>query len=64
MFPDNAVESSDLDGDGVGDNADPDRDGDGVANEDDVSLKCGESSDLDDGVGTTRIPTEMVMICQ
>ena len=27
------AESSDLDGDGIGDNADTDRDGDGVANE-------------------------------
>ena len=34
-FPYDPSEWSDLDGDGIGDNADPDRDGDGVANEDD-----------------------------
>jgi hypothetical protein len=33
-FPDDKSESSDLDGDGIGDNADPDRDGDGVSNQD------------------------------
>jgi len=35
-FPDDKNESSDLDGDGTGDNADLDRDGDGVNNGDDV----------------------------
>ena len=59
----NAAESSDLDGDGIGDNADPDRDGDGVANEDDAFPEnAAESSDPDgDGIGTTQTPTEMVM---
>ena len=35
MFPNDPNETSDLDSDGIGDNADPDRDGDGVNNEDD-----------------------------
>lgn len=35
-FPNNATEHRDLDGDGIGDVADPDMDGDGAADEDDV----------------------------
>jgi hypothetical protein len=31
-FPEDAAETSDLDLDGIGDNADPDRDGDGISN--------------------------------
>ncbi|NPY89794.1 hypothetical protein DZ962_032245, partial [Pseudomonas aeruginosa] len=32
-FPDDPKESRDLDGDGIGDNADTDRDGDGISND-------------------------------
>ena len=35
-FPSDATETTDLDGDGIGDNADPDRDGDGVDNDEDT----------------------------
>ena len=35
LFPNDPTESADLDGDGIGDNADPDRDGDGVRDADD-----------------------------
>lgn len=37
-FPDDPAEWADLDGDGIGDNADPDRDGDGIANDDETRL--------------------------
>ena len=37
-FPDDPTETSDLDGDGIGDNADPDRDGDGISNDFEVQL--------------------------
>ena len=52
-FPLDQTESSDLDGDGIGDNSDPDADGDGVDNEQDVfPLDSSESSDRDgDGIG-------------
>ncbi|WP_205859271.1 thrombospondin type 3 repeat-containing protein, partial [Pleionea sediminis] len=52
-FPNDPNESSDLDGDGIGDNADTDRDGDGVANDQDAFPNDpNESSDLDgDGIG-------------
>ena len=52
-FPADADEWSDLDGDGVGDNADSDDDGDGVADEEDAFPRdAGEWADSDgDGVG-------------
>jgi Tfp pilus assembly major pilin PilA len=52
-FPNDPNESSDLDGDGIGDNADTDRDGDGFNNEQDAfPNNPNESSDLDgDGIG-------------
>ncbi|NVJ62007.1 MAG: thrombospondin type 3 repeat-containing protein, partial [Gammaproteobacteria bacterium] len=52
-FPNDPTEWSDLDGDGIGDNADTDRDGDGVLNENDAFPNDpNESSDLDgDGIG-------------
>lgn len=52
-FPDDPTEWADLDGDGVGDNSDPDRDGDGVNNESDAFPNNPEEwSDLDgDGIG-------------
>jgi hypothetical protein len=52
-FPADASESSDLDGDGVGDNSDDDIDGDGILNEDDAFPEDpDESSDIDgDGIG-------------
>ena len=57
-FPNDPNESSDLDEDGVGDNADPDRDGDKVDNEQDVFPNdASESSDLDsDGIGDNSDP--------
>ncbi len=36
-FPYDPKESADLDGDGVGDNSDPDRDGDGYTNEEEIA---------------------------
>lgn len=52
-FPDDASEWADLDGDGQGDNSDPDIDGDDVANEDDLfPTDPLETADTDeDGVG-------------
>jgi len=52
-FPADADEWSDLDGDGVGDNADSDDDGDGAADEEDAFPRdAGEWADSDgDGVG-------------
>ncbi|MCW8331260.1 pullulanase-type alpha-1,6-glucosidase [Photobacterium sp. SDRW27] len=52
-FPDDKTESRDLDGDGIGDNADTDKDGDGVENTKDAfPSDAKESSDLDlDGIG-------------
>lgn len=38
-FPDDPLEWADLDGDGIGDNSDPDLDGDGVLNGDDLDPK-------------------------
>lgn len=57
-FPNDPNEWSDLDGDGVGDNSDPDKDGDGVANEADAfPTNPNEWSDLDgDGIGDNSDP--------
>ena len=57
-FPNDSSETSDLNGDGIGDNADPDRDGDGVANESDVFPNDPtESADQDgDGIGDNADP--------
>ena len=57
-FPDDPTEWSDLDGDGIGDNSDPDRDGDGVVNDQDVFPdNPAEWSDLDgDGIGDNADP--------
>ena len=57
-FPNDPGETSDLDGDGIGDNADPDRDGDGVDNDQDVFPNDPtESTDLDgDGIGDNTDP--------
>ncbi len=57
-FPNDANETADLDGDGIGDNADTDRDGDGVLNADDLFPNdSGESADLDgDGIGDNADP--------
>lgn len=57
-FPNDPNEWSDFDGDGIGDNSDPDKDGDGVANEDDVfPTNPNEWSDLDgDGIGDNSDP--------
>jgi hypothetical protein len=57
-FPNDATEITDLDGDGIGDNADTDRDGDGVENASDVFPDDGtESQDTDgDGVGDNSDP--------
>lgn len=53
VFPNDPNESNDLDGDGIGDNADLDRDGDGVNNSEDAFPEdATESKDLDgDGIG-------------
>ncbi|WP_052379833.1 MULTISPECIES: thrombospondin type 3 repeat-containing protein [unclassified Pseudoalteromonas] len=52
-FPDDPSESSDIDGDGIGDNTDDDIDGDSVLNDDDAFPNDpNEWSDLDsDGIG-------------
>ena len=52
-FPDDATEYMDTDGDGVGNEADPDDDGDGVTDQVDAAqLDADEHGDLDgDGVG-------------
>ena len=52
-FPLDPNESRDLDGDGIGDNRDPDRDGDGVNNSSDrFPFDPNESADNDnDGIG-------------
>ena len=52
-FPFNGNESSDIDGDGIGDNTDSDKDGDGVRNEDDrFPFDANEWDDFDrDGMG-------------
>ena len=52
-FPDDASETTDSDGDGIGDNADTDDDGDGVTDANDAfSLDANESMDSDgDGIG-------------
>jgi hypothetical protein len=57
-FPNDATEITDLDGDGIGDNADTDRDGDGVENASDTFPDDGtESQDTDgDGVGDNSDP--------
>jgi len=57
-FPNDPNEVSDLDGDGIGDNADTDRDGDGVLNGADAFPDdATESSDLDgDGIGDNTDP--------
>lgn len=53
LFPFDPTETTDLDGDGIGDNSDADVDGDGVENDQDVfPLDVAESADLDgDGIG-------------
>jgi hypothetical protein len=50
VFPIDPLESSDLDGDGIGDNSDEDRDGDGVVNQDDgyPEVSIGDLIDTDD----------------
>jgi beta propeller repeat protein len=55
-FPGNPVDHSDLDGDGIGDNADPDTDGDGVPDlRDAFPLNSKEWSDYDnDGFGDNK----------
>ena len=54
---DNAAESNDLDGDGIGDNADTDRDGDDFANEEDLFPDDpAEWLDTDSDGRTMRIP--------
>ncbi len=52
-FPNDPTEWSDLDGDGIGDNSDPDIDGDGTSNEQDAfPTDPSEQNDADaDGVG-------------
>ncbi|WP_188150275.1 PQQ-binding-like beta-propeller repeat protein [Teredinibacter waterburyi] len=57
-FPDNALESSDLDGDGLGDNSDTDIDGDGTLNTEDMFPRdATEQVDLDgDGIGDNADP--------
>ncbi|MDB2383669.1 thrombospondin type 3 repeat-containing protein, partial [Porticoccaceae bacterium] len=53
VFPIDPLESSDLDGDGIGDNSDQDRDGDGVANQVDgfPEVSIGDLIDTDnDGI--------------
>ena len=53
VFPIDPLESSDLDGDGIGDNSDEDRDGDGVVNQDDgyPEVSIGDLIDTDnDGI--------------
>ena len=53
LFPLNPTEWSDIDGDGIGDNSDPDRDGDGHANAVDAFPNDpNEHADMDgDGIG-------------
>jgi hypothetical protein len=53
VFPNDPTETSDFDGDGIGDNADPDDDNDGVADVSDaLPFDATESVDTDgDGVG-------------
>ncbi|MCZ0941866.1 MAG: leucine-rich repeat domain-containing protein [Gammaproteobacteria bacterium] len=57
-FPQNPNDWTDFDGDGLGDNEDPDKDGDGVANPEDLfSLDPDEWADLDgDGLGDNTDP--------
>jgi cytoskeletal protein CcmA (bactofilin family) len=57
-FPDDGTEWADFDGDGIGDNSDPDFDGDGVNNDlDAFPNDPTESSDLDgDGIGDNADP--------
>ena len=57
-FPNDPNESSDLDNDGIGDNADLDRDGDGVNNDEDAFPNDpSETGDLDgDGIGDNSDP--------
>lgn len=38
LFPNDPNEWADLDGDGIGDNSDPDRDGDGISNDHEIQL--------------------------
>ena len=58
VFPDDPNEWADLDGDGIGDNSDPDRDGDSVDNDADAFPDdSNESSDIDgDGIGDNSDP--------
>ena len=57
-FPNDPGDWADLDGDGIGDNADPDADGDGRANADDAfPHDADEWADLDgDGIGDNADP--------
>ena len=63
-FPLAYSETSDNDGDGIGDNADTDDDGDGVADTEDAApLDGSETSDNDgDGIGVTPIRTMTTMV--
>ena len=60
VFPENHSEVSDTDGDGIGNNADPDDDNDGVADAQDVfPLDATETTDADsDGIGDNADPDD------
>lgn len=57
-FPNDPEESKDMDGDGIGDNSDPDKDGDGVNNTQDAFPgNKNETGDMDgDGIGDNVDP--------
>jgi hypothetical protein len=59
-FPEDRLEWSDMDNDGIGDNSDLDIDGDGVANhKDEFPMDSGEWSDMDnDGIGDNADPDD------
>ena len=54
-FPNDPLEWADLDGDGIGDNSDPDRDGDGVDNDTEIAngTDPNDATDFVDTVGPT-----------
>lgn len=60
-FPNDPQESSDLDGDGIGDNADPDRDGDGIGNEyeDQVGTDPNDPNDTPPDLDSDGIPDSL-----
>jgi beta propeller repeat protein len=60
QFPLNSNEYSDLDGDGLGDNMDPDMDGDGIPDsDDDFVMDPREWNDFDnDGIGDNKDPDD------